>query len=169
VTDPIYDAAQALLHVLDIVSADMGHCVACGDYPDHRGEGECEALALRESLGTQTTDEALMESVTTPIKSKGEVVPDMSWCDLGGTNFVLDCPPGTRVQLVRATDQRPRTMGENIRAKHDIAECPWRPPHGCPDCVDPSTGDEGDDSPDCDGSARRLGYDDGEVAGDGQP
>lgn len=48
-----------------------------------------------------------------------------------------------RAALAGATPQRPRIMGENIRAKHDVVDCPWR--ESCPDCVVPS--DDGDDQP----------------------
>jgi hypothetical protein len=176
VTDPIHDAAQALL---DALRFDRPSLMEAPLHTPQRRRFKAlyaaapfirgEVAALTEALGTRTTDEVLWEG---PTVMRARVLtddpPDYSVSRIRTPYF--DVPPGTRVRVVRATDpelpeleggtweaqradlagatpQRPRTMGENIRAKHDAAGCPWRPPHGCPDCVGPSTGDGGDDSP----------------------
>jgi hypothetical protein len=105
VPDPIHDAAQALL---DALRCDRPSLMEAPLHTPQRRRFKAlyavapfirdEVAALTEALGTQTTDEVLWE---------GRSVPASTTCGDGSIvqPDCLDCPTGTRVRVVRATDQ----------------------------------------------------------------
>jgi len=101
VADPIHDAAQALLDQWD-----AHRDLMCGDATKAEMEASFEAVmvterALADALAARaqpTNDDVLWEGPTGYF-----AVDDLT--DSHVDHLTLGCPPGTRVRVVRATDQ----------------------------------------------------------------